>query len=73
MYRRVENSNDLVRDERSGAIVDVNVKKMREAKQAKKNRLQRIQDQNNMKSDIATLKDEMSEIKSVLKTIVEKL
>lgn len=73
MYKRVENSNDLVRDERSGAVIDVNVKKMREAKQAKKNRLQRIQDQNNMKSDIAMLKDEMSEIKSVLKTIVEKL
>lgn len=73
MYKRVENSNDLVRDERSGAVIDVNIKKMREAKQAKKNRLQRIQDQNNMKSDIAMLKDEMSEIKSVLKTIVEKL
>lgn len=72
-FKRVENSQDLIRDERTGAIIDANVSKLRSAKAAKAKALRKEQEQENMKSDIATLKDEMSEIKSVLKTIVEKL
>jgi hypothetical protein len=73
MYKRVENSSDLIRDERTGAVIDINVKKLREAKKAKRNRLQRIEEQNQMKSEIQELKDSMVEIKSVLNKIVEKL
>ena len=64
-YIKVEGHPDLVRDPGSGAIININtgdIEKARLAKQAKKRQEQELQD----------LKHEVSEIKILLRQLLEK-
>ncbi len=69
-YHKVEGHVDLVRDQRTNSIINLNnldhekYLKTRSIKKAKE------QDLNLMKEDLDNLKDEIGEIKSLLKELV---
>lgn len=65
-YIPVEGHSDLVRDAESGAILNINKSEIEEARLRKERRKQQQQEIENLKQDVA-------DIKSMLKQIVEKL
>ena len=65
-YSKVEGHMDLIRDESSSAIINTNVEQYRlEMKRREVMKAQR--------SEINTLKQEVTEIKGLLRDIIEKL
>lgn len=65
-YINVENHNDLVRDKNSGVILNINTKEVELARERKRKR--KLQEQ-----ELQNLKDEVSEIKSLLNKIIERI
>ena len=65
-YSKVEGHIDLVRDESSSAIINTNVEQYRLV--MKRREVMKAQ-----RSEINTLKQEVTEIKGLLKDIIEKL
>ena len=65
-YSKVEGHMDLVRDESSSAIINTNVEQYRLV--MKRREVMKAQ-----RSEINTLKQEVTEIKGLLKDIIEKL
>ena len=69
-YYKVKDHGDLLRDSRTGALVNTNsldYEKYVSRRDAKKAQVQQSQ---TMEQDLATLKNEMNEIKSLLKELV---
>ncbi len=62
----VEGHNDLVRDKNSGVILNINTKEVELARERKRKR--KLQEQ-----ELQNLKDEVSEIKSLLNKIIERI
>jgi|TARA_B100000035_G_scaffold174383_1_gene148781 hypothetical protein len=71
-YLKVENENSLVRDMTSHAIINTNQSDYEKFLSLSKKKAQERQEYNDLKSDVKSLKDDMSEIKSLLKSIVDK-
>ncbi len=65
-YSKVEGHADLIRDETSSAIINTNVEQYRLV--MKRREVMKAQ-----RSEINTLKQEVTEIKGLLKDIIEKL
>ena len=65
IYQKVDDNSDLVRDKKSGAILNINRSEFDKAKQARIKRFTREQ-------EFVELKDEVSEIKIMLKQLLEK-
>ena len=65
IYQKVDGNSDLVRDKNSGAILNINRSEFDKAKQARIKRFTREQ-------EFVELKDEVSEIKIMLKQLLEK-
>ena len=65
-YSKVEGHADLIRDETSSAIINTNVEQYRLV--MKRREVMKAQ-----RSEINTLKQEVTEIKDLLKDIIEKL
>ena len=65
-YSKVEGHADLIRDETSSAIINTNVEQYRLV--MKRREVMKAQ-----RSEINTLKKEVTEIKGLLKDIIEKL
>lgn len=65
-YIKVRDNPDYVRDPNTGAILNVNEKKILRARERKKQRLQEKEEIKKMKSDI-------HEIKSLLSALVDKI
>ena len=65
-YSKVEGHADLIRDETSSAIINTNVEQYRLV--MKRREVMKAQ-----RSEINTLKQEVKEIKDLLKDIIEKL
>ena len=65
-YSKVEGHIDLIRDESSSAIINTNVEQYRLV--MKRREVMKAQ-----RSEINTLKQEVTEIKGLLKDIIEKL
>ena len=65
-YSKVEGHMDLIRDESSSAIINTNVEQYRLV--MKRREVMKAQ-----RSEINTLKQEVTEIKDLLKDIIEKL
>lgn len=63
---KVEGHTGIYRDEVTGAIVNTDMKSFQYAKNRKQNFL-------NQKNEINTLKNEVSDMKQMLHTIIEKL
>ena len=71
-YLKVENENSLVRDMTSHAIINTNQSDYEKFLSLSKKKAQERQEYDDLKSDVKSLKDDMSEIKSLLKSIVDK-
>ena len=64
-YQKVNGNSDLVRDKNSGAILNINRSEFEKAKLARIKRFTR-------EKEFVELKDEVSEIKLMLKQLLEK-
>lgn len=68
----VEGYSHYKKNLRTGTVINSNLEEISAAQLRKKNKLEKQEDNLRIKSDIESLKDEMSEIKSLLKQMVEK-
>lgn len=71
-YSPVENNIALARDNESQAIVSINRDELMQVRHAKKIRRQLAAEAEQMKHDVDLLKNELSEIKDLLRKVVEK-
>ena len=69
---KVEGFSDLVRDKKTGAVVNINRPEAALARQRKYNWRVQQQEQQQLKSDVDQLKNDMSDIKDLLTKLVEK-
>ena len=73
MYTKIEGYPDLVKDGNTGAVLSNNnsaysaVKKRHKAKQLEKDQMQQ------QEIDINSMREELTEIKTMMKTLMEKL
>ena len=73
MYTKIEGYPDLVKDGTTGAVLSNNnnaynaVKKRHKAKQLEKEQIQK------QETDINSMREELTEIKTIMKTLMEKL
>lgn len=68
-YRKVKGNEDWVRDMSTGLLINTNKKKLNEYKREHK----RNETVRGLQSDINNMKDELSELKNILKEISERL
>ena len=71
-YSPVENNIALARDTESQAIGSINRDELMQVRHAKKIRRQLAAEAEQMKHDVDLLKNELSEIKDLLRKVVEK-
>jgi len=64
-YTKVSGNSDLVRDKNSGAILNINRNEFTKAKAARAERFRE-------KEELKTLKNDVSELKSMLQQLLEK-
>jgi len=69
----VEGHGDLARDPNTGAIVNINSKKIHEARQRRIIKRQRLQEQEELKAKVENLEYDISDIKDMLSQLIEKL
>ena len=69
---KVECHSNLVRDTRSGAIININKKEIERARRMKSERKEKEVTFENLKSDVSELKNDMSDIKQMLQKLVGK-
>jgi hypothetical protein len=72
-YIPVENTPGMVRDARSGAILNINSSELDQARQRKVLREEKKKQDMQLREDVEDLKNEIYSIKSLLTQIVEKL
>jgi len=70
---KVEGHTDLVRDIKSGAIININRSEIEAARERKRLRAVKADEEKQLKEDVSLLKNEMSEIKHLLGKLVEKI
>ena len=71
-FYKVEGHSGLVKNPVTGTILNANTNEIKSARLRKRMRKVTEKENQKMKDDIAELKSEMSEIKSLLKQIAEK-
>ena len=71
-YVKVEGHSDLVRDEKTGAIININRNEAQLARDRKMKRKAEAAEQQQLKSDVDQLKNDMTLIKDLLTKLVEK-
>jgi len=64
-YKKVKGNNDLVRDPNNGAILNINRSELQKARAARIRNFEK-------EKEFVELKDEVSEIKLMLKQLLEK-
>ena len=69
-YIRVEGNNDLVRDSRTDQIINTNQNEYQQYVTRREKRKKEKEKSLTVEEDLANLKSEMSEIKSLLKELV---
>lgn len=72
-YVKVQDEPDLVRDPESGAIININRSSIQKAKDAKKKRLAKQSEEDKLRNKVDVLENDISDIKSLLSQLVEKL
>ena len=70
---RVEGHSNLVRDPKSGAIININKDEINAARARKIARAAKEEEQEQLKADVENLKNEIGDIKQLLTQIVEKI
>ena len=71
-FYKVEGHSGLVKNPETGTILNSNTNEIKSARIRKRMKTVKEEENQRMKDDIAELKSEMSEIKSLLKQIAEK-
>lgn len=71
-YVGVKGNRHLVKDLRSNAVININNSEIEQAKERKRRTLEKKQQLETLEQDVAGLKDDMVEIKSLLKSLLEK-
>jgi uncharacterized FlaG/YvyC family protein len=72
-YLKVEGHDGLVRDQKTGAILNINKSEIETAREQKKLRMQKLKEEEQLKQAVAQLETDVKEIKSLLSQIAEKL
>lgn len=72
-FLKVDGHNDLVRDQRTGAILNINKDEIQTARERKMLRKQQRQEEEQLKQTVEKLETDVKEIKSLLSQIAEKL
>ncbi len=70
---KVEGHTDLVRDIKSGAIININKDELSSARSRKIQQKRKEREDKQLKADVETLQNEISDIKQLLTQIVEKI
>ena len=70
--RDVEGHSSLVKDLSTGAILNTNKEEIQRAREMKKRVIAKREKEKAMQEDIADLKKEFSELKDLIKTMIEK-
>jgi hypothetical protein len=68
----VKDHQSLARDSKTGAIVNINSNEIEQAREVKAARKQKDNEVENLKEDVASLKNDLSDIKRLLLQLVEK-
>jgi hypothetical protein len=69
----VKDEPDFARDAESGAIININRSEIQLARDQKKLRQRKMQEEKNLKDKVDRLEKDLGDIKSLLSIIVEKL
>ena len=70
-YKKVEGHTNLVRDTRTGAILNTNKSEIARARKINEARRLEAERMNSLTEEVTSLKSEMSEIKKLLARLVE--
>lgn len=70
---KVEGHSNLVRDPKSGAIININKDEINAARARKLARAVKEEEEKQLKADVENLKHEIGDIKQLLTQLVEKL
>ena len=68
---KVDGNPNLVRDTRSGAIININKKEIDRARRLKAERKKKEESFENLQVDVNDLKNDVSDIKRLLETLIE--
>lgn len=71
-YISVDGHSGLVKDMSTGAILNTNVEEIKRAREMKKRTIAKREKEKAMQEDVADLKKEFSELKDLIKTMIEK-
>jgi hypothetical protein len=71
--KAVQDEPDLARDEESGAILNINRTEIQNAREQKRLRQMKKLEEQELKVKVDKLENDISDIKSLLSTIVERL
>ena len=71
-YAKVTGKENLVRDERNGAILSVDNNALKSYKMARNNRIKQLEKEERMENEIDNIKSDVSEIKDLLKDLIKR-
>jgi type II secretory pathway component PulF len=72
-YITVEGHPDLARDPDTGAIVNINTRKVQQQLEQKRLKHQKIKEQKDLKAKVEGLESDISDMKNMLSQLIEKL
>ena len=71
-YAKVTGKDNLVRDEESGAILNVDNKGLNAYRAARDNRIKQLEKEERMENEIDNIKSDVSEIKNLLIELIKR-
>ena len=71
-YAKVTGKDNLVRDEESGAILNVDNKGLNAYRAARDNRRKQLEKEERMENEIDNIKSDVSEIKNLLNELIKR-
>ena len=71
-YAKVTGKDNLVRDEESGAILNVDNKGLNAYRVARDNRIKQLEKEERMENEIDNIKSDVSEIKNILNELIKR-
>ena len=71
-YAKVTGKDNLVRDEESGAILNVDNKGLNAYRAARKNRIKQAEKEKRMENEIDNIKSDVSQIKDLLTELIKR-
>ena len=71
-YKKVQGSSSLYKNLATGVVINTNEEEIRLARQRKKISLEEKENKKKMEKEVSFLKEEISELKALIKALVEK-